>query len=925
MNEGTKAIRVHSSSAVKKGSLVNDGIQTASFARANANQPGTFHFYLKEGNKVIVDVYTGPTGKFFYYDGDLENYIGFGGPGITLRSDGWRAIQIQWRSSDHKVRYNIDGASWTNWTTPIADWNAGLDTVEISALNVIYFDTFEENPFVEKLTPVLIVPGVTGTEIKSQDNLLWANLGQMSIDIDDNFMDPLKFNQNLTPLYSNLSLGGVIKKLETAIGLIDFDYSEALITELKNQGYVENENIFTFPYDWRYGVSGQFSDGTNNVDLLKQKIENILTQTGASEVDIVAHSMGGLLVKKLVMDNSGNHNIGKSVFVGVPNTGAPEAVKTLLQGDNLGIPWLSQNKIKEISENMPSIYDLLPSQQYYDNKGSYVEVIDYGNFPGFNPIVKNLNQSETQSFLINDHNLNYSAQVNSTNLHSQSFDNFDLRNAGVDLYSINGCKKATISKITESKRKNIFGQSFIEYKNLKYTPGDGTVPLESATNLPISQENKYYALVAEHGRMLSQDGIRQQIVNILKGGELSVSNQVISQDIGDCQLNGKAISVFSPIDVLVKDQDDNKLGLAEDGSIINEIPNANFEILGEHKFIYLPTQEGQVYDIDIDGTGSGFFTIKNQDIENGQVVKTEVFSGLQATESLTGQMIFEDDGTSLILQDTEELPEKISPSSVVNANQSEDLLSPISNVNLTGAKGQEGFYRSDVVLEVNSSDQVVIGQENQTSGVLNIHYNLDNSGWQKTEENYLNLKISKEGSHDISFFATDNAGNSEQTQNINFTIDKTSPEAIIQFDQKKNKFLFSGIDNISGGGLLSVLEQSNLIKITDQAGNYISLYFSQKNSTNLMLTEKNPIKYNGLQNNSGAVQVKYTWSTDRSNNLTKIFQYAKSGVAFISLNYNNRQTKVSGLDSSSVKISEKFNGLKPMVITTNKGTLNWNY
>ena len=42
-------------------------------------------------------------------------------------------------------------------------------------------------------------------------------------------------------------------------------------------------------------------------------------------------------------------------------------------------------------------------------------------------------------------------------------------------------------------------------------------------------------------------------------------------------LDGKAISVFSPIDIFVTDQDSNHLGIVSDGSIVNEIPNAAFE------------------------------------------------------------------------------------------------------------------------------------------------------------------------------------------------------------------------------------------------------------------------------------------------------------------------------------------------------------
>jgi uncharacterized pyridoxal phosphate-containing UPF0001 family protein len=65
--------------------------------------------------------------------------------------------------------------------------------------------------------------------------------------------------------------------------------------------------------------------------------------------------------------------------------------------------------------------------------------------------------------------------------------------------------------------------------------------------------------------MMSQDGIKEQITNILTGSSLSVGS-VITQDIAQCKLNGKAYAVYSPINFQVTDALGNSLGIAEDGS-----------------------------------------------------------------------------------------------------------------------------------------------------------------------------------------------------------------------------------------------------------------------------------------------------------------------------------------------------------------------
>ena len=64
---------------------------------------------------------------------------------------------------------------------------------------------------VKSKTPVLIVPGVTGTELKKGNELLWADLNKMMITPGDNFMDPLAFSDNLMPSDLSVYISDVIK------------------------------------------------------------------------------------------------------------------------------------------------------------------------------------------------------------------------------------------------------------------------------------------------------------------------------------------------------------------------------------------------------------------------------------------------------------------------------------------------------------------------------------------------------------------------------------------------------------------------------------------------------------------------------------------------------------------------------------------
>jgi len=768
--------------------------------------------------------------------------------------------------------------------------------------------------------PVLIVPGLLGTEVKNGNELLWVDLGRMFADVGDGFMDSLQLDDNLMSINANLTVGNIIGS--PAIGQHFYDL---LITEFKNQGYIESVDedatLFTFPYDWRYGVSGKYADGITNSDLLAQKIQDIMAQTGSDKVDVVAHSLGGLIVKKYVMDNPADNHIRKAVFIGVPNTGAPKALKVLLQGDNFGVPWLADQEIKKISENLPASYDLLPDEQYYNIKGSFVSLVDIGYGIG-EPTKKDLNYQEFKNYL-NDKELNSTATANSGNLHNQTFDNFDLRTAGLDLYNIVGCKTATMDSLVEVRYKDIFGNNNTDYERVEFKIGDGTVPLESATNLPINQENKYYSLVSDHGKMPSQNGIRQQIVNLISGSSLNVGNNLITQNIDECQLNGKAISVFSPIDIGVTDQNGNKMGLAEDQSVINEIPNGDFEIWGEHKFVYLPTDNGQTYSINIKGTGSGTYTIKAEDIANSQTIKTEVFSNLPVTADLTGQISINpaDNATTvLVKQNTNGLPATILPTSTLNGPQVKDLLPPISTATLTGVLGQPGFYRSDVSASINATDSIIVGRENETSGVLDIEYNLDNQGYQKVLGNTTVISIAGEGEHTITFFVTDKAGNNEQEQTIVFTIDKTPPEAVIEFDLANKDLKFTSI-----GSAILIFDNENIITLTDQSGNTTEITLKDKDRKRKMKAEIKSIKYNGVPSDISKNAMAYSWLYNKKKNLETLSQRVQSKKNYNVLAvFNGKNTKITGRDSSG-KISQTFSGLKIVKTITDKGDLEWGY
>src|SRR5205085_2543864 len=66
-----------------------------------------------------------------------------------------------------------------------------------------------------------------------------------------------------------------------------------LIEYLENHGYQRGQDLFIFPYDFRYSVD-------YNAAKLRNKINEVAHTN--SKVDLVCHSMGGLLAKSALTD-----------------------------------------------------------------------------------------------------------------------------------------------------------------------------------------------------------------------------------------------------------------------------------------------------------------------------------------------------------------------------------------------------------------------------------------------------------------------------------------------------------------------------------------------------------------------------------------------------------------------------------------------
>lgn len=590
-------------------------------------------------------------------------------------------------------------------------------------------------------TPVIIIPGIMASYLNKEDGTeVWMNIPKMVLPGDDLYLDELSLSSNGEPVDDSfIKVGEIVKETSSE------DFFMGLINSLLLKGYIEGVDLFVFPYDWRVDISSL----TSNLD---EKIKEIKDLTDSQNVDVIAHSMGGLLAKEYFKQYSGD-NIGKFIDIGTPHEGSPKAFKILGYGDNLnasvlfGLIGLSVDRVKAISQNMPSVYQLLPSQAY----GSYLYDLD--DFDG-NAIRGLLSYSDTKEFMKNTGR--NSLLVDRAGTFHQGIDNLNPADYGIDTYNIVGCGVETLGKIFVLNKEASGG---VEY-NISFTNGDGTVPLKSAESIPSLQT--YYAKNAIHATMPSTTGIKELITQILSStstANIDISSYTnMATSATDCAMpNGRIVSFHSPIDLHIYDiSGDHHAGPNIDGDIENNLPGVSYEVIDGNKFAFLP--DGTEYVVSGVATASGTFNARVETIQNEIVTETKYYNAVPLTS--TTEVELHEDTIVLDTNGDGTVVTEVAPSAVLDQTQSGDIVKPITvhSTNPTGKK--DGKFDKPVKIILTATDD--------NSGVLKTDYSTDNGiTWLIYTSPFT---VGTKGENKVLYKSTDRAGNVEFLKSVTITI-----------------------------------------------------------------------------------------------------------------------------------------------------------
>jgi pimeloyl-ACP methyl ester carboxylesterase len=797
---------------------------------------------------------------------------------------------------------------------------------------------FQTNAFAPATRePVIIIPGIMGSRLKQITPLfereVWPNLETMASDVlFDSWFNVLSLPPNGIPdteSTTRIEPIDVIGKISVVTpNTFSFDYSLSLFTYLENLGYQPGVSLFTFPYDWRLDIQ-------STSEKLKDIISLATSTSDSSKVNIIAHSMGGLVAKEYIQQ-FGGASINRLILVGTPNLGAPKAFKILTFGDNLGfqvqlpnssiINLLHPPTVRDVAQNLPAVYQLLPSQNYFVVDPVNPDFFFYNYYVNDatdvdrNGVRGELDFTQTQELMINQ-GRNAQLFPFADSLHS-STDNWQGSDFGVQTFNIVGCESATLGQfILQNPLFGFIGKKFRPI----YIDGDATVPLRSAESVG-SDQTIYYRTQStpertEHAWLLTATGMPELIGEILSTGSTALPSYMTTERSG-CSLSGFKIEDDSPVELHIYDSQGRHIGPLPNGDIEIGIPGAQYDRFEDEKYAFLPP--GDTYQVIFQAVATGSANISIQEVENNVINQTiSYFDVPISSPSTTAEFTLTPVLDNLALQLDQNgdgiFETSTSPTSILNAEESLDFTPPQTNATTSGVLGLNNWFTSDVQVTLTAEDL-------DSSGIFKTEYSLD--GGTTWFDYQTPINITQEGTTTILYHSIDRAGNSENINIFDLKIDKTSPEAEIFFDTVLRTLKIMGVDNLSD---TQVSQSGKVLTVSDEAGHTLKLTFEKfkqhrkelkADLETLQYDDNPPIKL-------PETELRYKWSLNKDQTIKELEQnITVAGEFKISAKYSGQKdvTKLMIKKSGDKKPTvQTASGLVIVKLTTELGELDFEF
>ncbi len=223
--------------------------------------------------------------------------------------------------------------------------------------------------------PVVLVPGLLGSELWRGSDRLWPNLKLMLA--QPHLYDPTDPQTEVRAIVNDVTI------VPNVIRLARYSRLSSFLEE--SLGYERGKDLLEFPYDWR-------QDCRASARLLAAAIEQWQERIpeAASPITIIAHSLGTLVTRYYVEHFGGSSQVERQILLGGPHFGAPRAFSYLATGADLLPFGLLGDRLKGVLGGFPSMYQLLPTYPCgTDDTGSEINVLADDDWvkPAYRPLL----------------------------------------------------------------------------------------------------------------------------------------------------------------------------------------------------------------------------------------------------------------------------------------------------------------------------------------------------------------------------------------------------------------------------------------------------------------------------------------------------------------------------------------------------------
>ncbi len=554
-------------------------------------------------------------------------------------------------------------------------------------VHTITFTIAEEVAEPTGASSVLFLPGIQASRLYEGNNQLWEPNANADVErlamteegesINDVFTEDVIDEVNILPVLQGNIYKGFLEMLDE---LVD----DEVIKDFE-----------PFAYDWRYSVDDVVLNGTkyeNEVRSVITAVEELAEDSFSGKVTVIGHSNGGLVAKVLLteLERQGKADlVDKVVFIGTPHLGTPKAIGTILHGydqQKVGGWVIDDSTAREVIQNMPGAYSLLPSERYLQladtpvitfaegvatapMQGAFGEsvegVTEYKNF---------LNGLEGRTDVFSDISNPYKTNPYMLQGALDSHTNLDEWEApaNVEVFNLVGVGLQTVRAVeyrNVTERINCiptpFGGLLCDRVNIlrpyaHFTQyGDETVASLSAESVEGEtlyfdfekyREENLLSSRQEHADFTEIDEVQSLVRNLLNVETASL--EYVSENQPEFSTEYEVVSIDSPVRIIKEDAQGNKTGVDivnGEEVVLKEIPGSEYMEFAGTKYAIVPkNNDMKTY---LYGEAFGSYTLTTAIlIGDEQVVETQLVNAT-TTPTMVAEYEYSDGVYSTIMTD----------------------------------------------------------------------------------------------------------------------------------------------------------------------------------------------------------------------------------------------------------------------------------